>query len=244
MDLRNSMTFLKEGIMDKIQLAASQQHTQWIILLSTFAKQVDSDIAMLSEIEERTKSFKDQLNALHPSDSTEAMINGQRGTKVLPRSTSAEVTNPSARKQGLDAAKTAREEFVQTCNDRGMRLLSKKKTVVSTPSGALIALPFARELPDLPDKWFMAVDEGSIPSICPYTCVALLCQGEDGRFFTFIVPQKQIQQHWNQFSRNGGNVKFNIRRDGVNFTLLVPGDDPIRLNTYQDAYGNLKGHAL
>ncbi len=226
------MTSLKESIMNKIQLAASQHQTQWIILLSTFAKQVDSDLMTLSEIEERTESLKDQLNAMNPSD----------GIKVLPRSTAAEVTNPSSRKQGMDAARTAREEFVQTCNNRGMRLLPKKRTIVSTPSGALIALPFAREFPNLPDKWFLGINEGSIPSICPYACVAFLCQDTDGRLLTFIVPQKQLQQHWNQFSRNGGDVKCNIRRDGVNFMLLVHGDASIRLNTYQEAYGNLKDY--
>jgi hypothetical protein len=139
----------------------------------------------------------------------------------------------------MDAARIAREEFVQTCNNRGIRLLSKKRTIVSTPSGALIALPFARELPDTLDKWFLGVNEGSIPSICPYACVVFLCQDADERLFQFIVPQKQLQQYWHQFSRNGGDVKFNIRRNGVNFTLLVPGNNPIRLNTYQEAYDNV-----
>ena len=68
MDLRNSLTSLKESIMAKIQLAASQQQTQMIILLGTFAKQVDSDLATLSEIEERTRVLKDQLDALNLSD--------------------------------------------------------------------------------------------------------------------------------------------------------------------------------
>jgi hypothetical protein len=240
MDLRHSMTALKANIMEKIQLAASQQHTQGIILLSTFAKQVDSDLATLSEVEERTRTLKDRLDALNLSDNTEAMIDGQRGNKGLPRSVSAEGLHSSSRKQGMDAARIAREAFVQTCNSRGMRL-SKKRTIVSTPQGALIALPFARELPDIPDKWFLGVNEGSIPSICPYTCVAFLCQDADERLFQFIIPQKQLQQYWNQFSHNGGDVKFNIRRDGVNFTLLVPGNNPIRLNTYQEAYDNLEG---
>jgi hypothetical protein len=52
MDVRNSLTSLKQDIMAKIQLAASQQHTQAIIQLSTFAKQVDADLETLSEIEE------------------------------------------------------------------------------------------------------------------------------------------------------------------------------------------------
>jgi hypothetical protein len=241
MDLRHSMTALKANIMEKIQLAASQQHTQGIILLSTFAKQVDSDLATLSEVEERTRTLKDRLDALNLSDNTEAMIDGQCGNKGLPRSVSAEGLHSSSRKQGMDAARIARAAFVQTCNSRGMRLLSKKRTIVSTPQGALIALPFARELPDIPDKWFLGVNEGSIPSICPYKCVAFLCQDADERLFQFIVPQKQLQQYWNQFSHNGGDVKFNIRRDGVNFTLLVPGNNPIRLNTYQEAYDNLEG---
>jgi hypothetical protein len=240
MDLRNSLTSLKENIMAKIQLAASQQHTQVIILLGTFAKQVDLDLATLSEIEEHTRFLKDQLDALNLSDNTEAMMNGHHGIKVLPRSISAEVPNSSARKQGMDAARIAREEFVQTCNNRGTRLLSKKRTIVSTPRGALIALPFARELPDTPDRWFLGVNAGSTPSICPYRCIAFLCQGLDERLLTFIVPQKHLQQHWNQFSRHG-DVKFNIRRDGVNFTLDVPGNNPIRLNTYQEAYDNLTG---
>src|SRR2546428_514162 len=240
MDLRNSLTSLKENIMAKIQLAASQQHTQVIILLGTFAKQVDSDLATLSEIEERTRVLKDQLDALNLGDNAEPVSNGQLGIKVLPRSTATEIPNPSSRKQGMDAARIAREEFIQTCNNRGIRLLSRKRTIVSTPRGALIALPFARELPDPPDRWFLGVNAGSTPSICPYRCIAFLCQGLDERLLTFIVPQKHLQQHWNQFSRPG-DVKFNIRRDGVNFTLDVPGNNPIRLNTYQEAYDNLTG---
>jgi hypothetical protein len=62
----------------------------------------------------------------------------------------------------------------------------------------------------------------------------------DERLLTFIVPQKHLQEYWNRFSRHGGNVKFNIRRVGVNFMLEVTGNKPIPLNTYQEAYANLK----
>ena len=242
MDLRNTLTSLKENIMAKIQLAASHQHTHEIILLGTFAKQVDSDLATLSEIEGHTRALKDQLDVLNLSKDTEEVINAPLGSKIVPRSPSTEVTNLSARRQGLDAARIAREEFIQTCNNRGIRLLPRRKTSVSTSSGALIALPFARELPDISlDRWFLGVNEGNIPSMCPYACIAFLCQDADGRLWTFITPQKHLQQHWNQFSRHSGNVKFNIRKDGVNFKLDVPGNNPIRLNTYQEAYDNLKG---
>jgi hypothetical protein len=232
MDLRNSLTSLKENIMAKIQLAASQQQTQMIILLGTFAKQVDSDLATLSEIEERTRVLKDQLDALNLNDNAGPVSNGQLGIKVLPGNT--------RRGQGMEAARIAREEFIQTCNNRGIRLLPRKRTIVSTPGGALIALPFAREFPDTPDRWFLGVNAGSTPSICPYRCIAFLCQGLDEKLLTFIVPQKHLQRHWSQFSRHG-DVKFNIRRDGANFTLDVPGNNPIRLNTYQEAYDNLTG---
>jgi hypothetical protein len=130
----------------------------------------------------------------------------------LPRSPAEEVTNPSPKQQGMDAAVIARQGFIQACNERGIRLLSKKRTLVATPSGALIVLPFARELPDLPDRWFLGVQDGSTPSMCPYWCVAFLCQGMDKRLLTFIVPQKHLQQYWRQFSRHNGSVKFNIHR--------------------------------
>ena len=112
--------------------------------------------------------------------------------------------------------------------------------LVATPNGALIVLPFAREVPDLPDRWFLGVQEGSTPSMCPYWGVAFLCQGMDKRLLTFIVPQKHLQQYWRQFSRHNGSVKFNIHREGVNFRLDVPGNNPIRLNACQEAYTNLK----
>jgi hypothetical protein len=244
MDLRSDLISLQASIMHNIQLAASQQQTQWIMLLGTFATQVEADLAMLSEIEERTRSIKDRLQALPPSMNTEAMRHGLCSIRGLPRSTSVDVTHPSSRKQGMDAAKRARKAFVHTCHTQGIRLLPKQRTIVSTPSGALIALPFARELPDFPDRWFLGVHEGSSPSMCPYACIAFLCQDANERVFHFIVPHKHLQQHWNQFSRGTGGVKFDIYRDGVNFTLRVPGTDPIRLNAYQEAYGNLNGHTL
>ena len=184
--------------------------------------------------------YKDQLDTPNRSDRAEQGCNGQFGIKVLPRSPAEEVTDPSSQKQGREAAIIARQVFIQTCNDQGIRLLSKKRTLVATPSGALIVLPFARELPDHPDKWFLGVQDGSTPSICPYWCVAFLCQGMDERLLTFIVPQKHLQQYWNQFSRHKGNVLFHIQRVGVNFTLDMPGNNPIRLNVYQEAYANLK----
>jgi hypothetical protein len=201
---------------------------------------VDADLVTLSEIEERIRIYKGQLDTPNPSDRAEQGRNGQFGIKDLPRSPAEEVTNPSPKKQGMDAAIIAREVFIQACNERGIRLLSKKRTLVATPSGALIALPFARELPDIPDRWFLGVQGGSTPSSCPYWCVAFLCQGMDERLLTFIVPQKHLQKYWYQFSRHGGNVKFNIRRVGVNFTLDVTGNKPILLNPYQEAYANLK----
>ena len=240
MDVRNSLTSLKQAIMAKIQLAASQQHTQAIIQLSTFAKQVDADLVTLFEIEERLRIYQDQLDTSNLSDRAEQGRNGQLGIKDLPRSLAEEVTNPSSKQQGMDAAVMARQVFIQACNERGIRLLSKKRTLVATPNGALIVLPFARELPDLPDRWFLGVQDGSTPSMCPYWCVAFLCQGMDKRLLTFIVPQKHLQQYWRQFGRHNGNVKFNIHREGVNFRLDVPGNNPIRLNAYQEAYANLK----
>jgi hypothetical protein len=199
---------------------------------------VDLDLATFSEIEERTRSLKDQLDALNLNDGV--VINSQLGISSLPQRASTEMTNCSIRKQGLDAAKTAREGFIHICDTRGIRLLSKKKTLVVTPNGALIALPFAREFPDKPDRWFLGVNAGNTPSMCPYRCIAFLCQDVDERLLIFITPQKHLQQHWHQFSRHKNNVLFNIHKDGVNFSLDVPGNNPIRLNTYQEAYANLK----
>jgi hypothetical protein len=232
MDVRNSLMALKEDIMTKIQLAASQHQTQWIMQLGTLAKQVEADLVTLAEIEERLESFMDQLHGLNPSESPEVMLNGQLTTQGLPRSTAVEGTSPSIRKQGMDAATIARQAFVQTCHNRGIRVLVKKRTLVSTPNGALIVLPFAREFPDKPDRWFLGAKEGGVPSICPYLCVAFLCQDADERLLTFIVPQQPLQQHWHQFSRHGAAVKFNIQKDGVNFLLSVPGNPPLRLRGY------------
>jgi len=116
MDLRNALTSLKENIMTKIQLAASQQHTQMIILLGTCAKQVDSDLATLSEIEEHTRVLKDQLDALNPGDNAEPVRHNQLGITILPRSTATKVANPSARtprsrRAGLPPPDTLSEQW-------------------------------------------------------------------------------------------------------------------------------------
>ena len=238
MDLRTSLTAFKESIMSQILVAVSQKDTQWIVQLGTFAKHVDSDLALLIEIEERTRTLKNELDSLNHSDHAIAMLHDQYRIKVMPHSTSVDLTRSSLMKQGKDAARRAREEFFQTCKNRGVRLLPKQKTIASTSSGARIALPFGRE--HTPDKWFFGVDEGSIPTICPYSCIVFLCGGADESVLQFILPQKLIQKYWNQFSRHEDNVKFNIKRESVNFALLVPGYGPVQINTYQDAYDHLK----
>jgi hypothetical protein len=193
MDLRNALLALKENIMHTIQLAASQHQTPWIVLLGTFAKQVDADLVTLTEIEERIERFTDQLHGLHAHESPEMRFPSQPSIQDVPGNPAVERTNSSTKKQGMDAATRARQAFIQTCTNLGIRLLPEKRTNVVTLSGARIGLPFAREFPEKPDRWFLGVNKGSNSSMCPYRCIAFLCQGLDEKVLTFIVPHKPLQ---------------------------------------------------
>lgn len=142
--------------------------------------------------------------------------------------------SPTAMGEGRKKAKLARQHLLADLNTKGFQLKLKTKTIMSTIAGEDIAVPFASYLQR--DVWFLGIKDDQASRICPYKAVLPICEDKFGVMLHFVLPNEFIQSIWESFSRNAGDVKLNIVRDGSEFYLNVPPRNKERITQYLSNY--------
>ena len=164
-----------------------------------------------------------------------ASLNGStsNGSKSpsLPPAPFAPAMGPGPTTSPKAAGAQARSRWVATLRERGATLHGHGKRYQTT-SGHAVAVAFANELPDLEDRWFLGLAD-------EHTDVAvLLCQSRGQALYDLVLPVSELRTVWPLLSRHRGQIKFNVRKNGNRFALLVPGHEPVDITKY------LGNHAL
>lgn len=135
----------------------------------------------------------------------------------------------SARRDGAET----RAEWAKRVIASGIQLRGSGKQY-TTRSGQAVGVAFANELPGSPNRWWLGLSEQSSG------VAALLCRDKGGKLIDIIIPIAELGFRWNSLSRNNGQIKFNVRRDGSDLVLLIPGSVPVSVKRYVGHYSTLK----
>lgn len=185
----------------------------------------------LTEIEcceDALQNLKDRLSSLTRQKPPEiAQMRRSNGHEQ-----SREPVSESVMARGKRDARNARQRFLEELEKRGLRCVPESNTVFRVGAHSRIIIPFANE--QRQDRWFLGIPEGEDGRFCPYRAVICLCRDSAGEVKNFVIEQAVMQDIWSQMSRNSGDVKLTIVRDGSRYLLLVPGGIRLDLNPYRD----------
>lgn len=202
---------LKENTLNAIRLAAEGGDSQ----------RIRAETARLTEIEtliERQEALNHQVEALSKSDAR-TFPSSPVEEKESPASSSAA---PSSREAGA----ASRNEFIQDCARKGIRLIPKRGVLYENSRREVVGIAFASEVKE--DAWFLGLPSHGVKH------AVLICEPRDGRAFRVCLPSRILQEYWPSLSENKGQVKFNVRRRGEHNYLIIPGVDPVQLDEYID----------
>lgn len=216
---------LKDRLMLKIQESAVNMDIEAIEHLSGMAKQIQRDLLIVHEIEERVTDYRSFLSTgISTMGSTRAL---NREVPIVQKQTSTNSGDLSDMAKGRMEAQLARERWEASCKSKGILLQPESRTTYRIHKGR-IAVPFANE--KTPDKWFLGIKEGMRKNSCPYFAIVCICRTLAEENLHFVLPISHIQPVWSSLSRSHGDVKLNIVREDAEFYLVVPPRKRIPIN--------------
>lgn len=225
MSLADTLSNLKAQAMKEIGEAAKTHDTQRITMLSGLANRIEEDERVLSRLEEHMIEYRREMSGTRVVSAPPLSVEGNTGGRGDERG------GISKRNEGRDA----RKRFVDALQGRKIQLMQLRGKEYRTAGGRRVGIAFANELEGKPDRWFLGLKDGN------YGAIVLLCVQRDGKTLEFILPQDVLAGFWRSLSRHGGDVKFNLLRDGANFYLLVPPQQRESINRFLGVYQSLKG---
>ena len=224
MDLGERLMQLKRIAMKKIADAAMADDVGRVSSYSVLASRIEEDEHTLAAMKERIRIYEGSLG------------NGDKvstfNPKALARSSKDFATTGTRQRTSRRMGRKAREDFVSAGRNRGYELVSQGNSIYRTATGKKVVLRFANE--QKPDRWFLGVRDDR------YDIVVLLCQQSSGGMVEFVLPREFLSEVWGSMSRSGNELKFNVARSGVNWSLLVPGRDVEPLNRFLGNHTPLK----
>jgi hypothetical protein len=128
----------------------------------------------------------------------------------------------------------AREAYVSGLASQGISLRPVGRKQYATDSGLRVGIPYATELPHLPNAWFLGLAESS-PDV-----VILVCLTSREKTLDFVLPPKLLKDIWTRLSRSSNQVKFHVTRAGATYELRVPGGRLESINQFLGAYDVLR----
>lgn len=144
---------------------------------------------------------------------------------------------------GLETAVTSkekgrllRERYVSELGKRGIQVNQVDNVWTKTPAGLWVAIPFATE--QRPNRWFLGLPENKVLERIHTGGMALvlLCQSAGGITLDFVLPPSKVQEVVDMLSKSGGQLKFNMKKVGNRYYLIMPGRSPLDVSDYK---GNL-----
>jgi hypothetical protein len=211
---------VKSSLLDKVAVAAQQRDLDAVAYWSQTAKQCETLELQAEEVERQIAKFKEVLRENVVSDYSK-------------RSNGVDVTKKNRTISPKREGKEVRNEWVEEIKSKGIRLVGHGKRYQTT-RGDTVGIAFANELEGKEDRWFLGLRDE------PTDVAVLLCKDRSGLLHDLILPVEELSTYWHWLSKSKGQIKFNVRRDGSDFWLLVPGIDPVTVTHYRANYRPLQ----
>ncbi len=130
-------------------------------------------------------------------------------------------------------AKQLRERYVSELGKNAIQLDQVESVWAKTPTGLWVAIPFSTER--RPDRWFLGLPERDLLERMHNggAVVVLLCQSKSGPILDFVIPPQKIKEIVPKLSKSAGQLKFNLKKVGQRYLLVMPGISPVDVSDYK-----------
>jgi len=153
------------------------------------------------------------------------------GTKLAVGADDGEV-GPSRKERG----DRARQDYISRLQKEGLTMrLAGGIWAYLERGDSWVALPSATER--RPNRWFLGISEREATEK-GRAFIALLCQEESGSVVDIVLPPDVVTMILPRLFCYKGQVKFNVKRVGNRYQLMIPRAEPMDLSSY------VKGRSL
>jgi len=114
----------------------------------------------------------------------------------------------------------ARADYISTLQQEGIIIrLEGSVWAYLEKSDSWAVIPFATE--QLPNRWFLGAPEEDIAKR-ERVSIVLLCREESGTIFDIVLAPDLVTKIVPDLSRSKGQLKFNLKRVGSRYQLMIP----------------------
>ena len=80
-----------------------------------------------------------------------------------------------------------------------------------------------------PGRWFLGLPEDRVLERINKggVVIVLLCQSASGSRLDFVIPGDTVQEIVPKLSKSAGQLKFNLKKVGNRYQLVMPGSSPL-----------------
>ena len=230
-DLIQRFQELKDDALGRVERAAKTGNVREVNLYARTADECENALQHLRRLEGSAQRLEEILRSPDEAmpDSHPVSIMQEKGTSsLIPRSRIVAEDKfegfisaspaPSAYLSKRGEGIKAREDWVAKVESTTNIHIRKEGSVAyRVGDRGRVGVAFASELNRLPNRWFLGLPEDD-----QYNVVVLLCRSLESQTWDFVIPVASLEQDWRRLSRSGGQIKFNVRKDGMEYSLQVP----------------------
>lgn len=213
-DIRGELQSHQADLIARIATAAKAADASRLLSLNDELRQT---VSLLSRLQDLSVEVQGVLRG------TQAQVNAQQtasGTAALPESV-------AGRGHGVQI----RSGFLARSLNAGLRLRPHRGAIYASPSGRRVGIAVATERK--PNRWFLGLGEDD------FDAAVLLCAQNSGKVLDICLPASFILKHRQDFSRSGGQIKFNVAHRDGRLILKVPGRTPEPIDQFVAAVAGL-----
>ncbi|MGH7890304.1 MAG: hypothetical protein ACRENF_07105 [Thermodesulfobacteriota bacterium] len=221
MDAKNQLMYEKTKLLTQIAEAAQRGESQEVLAAGEKLAKVES---IISRYEKLLRDISD----LDTDGQKSQPLGDTREDSELVKDKDSSRLHASGRGIG----RTIRMDFLQKVSENGIHLRHIRGSIYETQSGHKVGIAVAQERK--PDRWFLGLPlEG-------FDQAVLLCKRDTGDTVEICLPKNFFNEHGDNMSQSGGQMKFNIARRESGYAILVPGTDGVSASKFLGDYSLLK----
>jgi hypothetical protein len=200
---------LRTQAFQRIEEAAKKGHTDEVKRLGQVPKECEDAMELLQILESQIEQIEAELRR---SDA-QPQVGKPHAKGEMTKAATQTRSQVSPRQK----ANEVRMVYVNDLSNKlGNRLRRKGEVIYETQSGKSVGMPYASELPELPDRWWLGLPDEH------FDYVVLLCETGSGELLDFVFPSAFVMEVWNSLSRDSKrHVKLNVFRSGVDYELRL-----------------------
>ena len=214
MTIEERLSKVRSETLAQIAAAASNGDAHAVINLSQKSREIETLLAGFQQLRVALEVLEGRNMDRNGKPDKQMEAQSPHGME----SASSVVTQSYARQNGH----TTRANYVTALRQQGYALHAIRETQFETPSGNRVGIAFATERK--PNCWFLGLPDNN------YSAIILLCKHNNNELLDFFVSGQTLQGFQSRLVASGGQLKFNVRKSGGNYTLLVPGANGVGLN--------------